>query len=145
MLSLRVICCGCVSFREREVRAMQIDGKAPYDSQNVFARILRGEVPCNKVFENEWVMAFHDIAPKAPVHVLIIPRQAYVSFMDFHTKASPDEIVGVMRSVGEVARHMGLEKNGYRLITNAGPDSGQEVPHFHIHLLGGKPLPLFPV
>ncbi|MBO5995856.1 MAG: histidine triad nucleotide-binding protein [Acetobacter sp.] len=124
---------------------MQIDGKAPYDSQNVFARILRGEVPCNKVFENEWVMAFHDIAPKAPVHVLIIPRQAYVSFMDFHTKASPDEIVGVMRSVGEVARHMGLEKNGYRLITNAGPDSGQEVPHFHIHLLGGKPLPLFPV
>ena len=124
---------------------MQIDGKAPYDSQNVFARILRGEVPCNKVFENEWVLAFHDIAPKAPVHVLIIPRQAYVSFMDFHTKASPDEIVGVMRSVGEVARHMGLEKNGYRLITNAGPDSGQEVPHFHIHLLGGKPLPLFPV
>ena len=124
---------------------MQIDGKAPYDSQNVFARILRGEVPCNKVFENEWIMAFHDIAPKAPVHVLIIPRQAYVSFMDFHTKASPDEIVGVMRSVGEVARHMGLEKNGYRLITNAGPDSGQEVPHFHIHLLGGKPLPLFPV
>ncbi|MBO6091410.1 MAG: HIT domain-containing protein, partial [Acetobacter sp.] len=96
---------------------MQIDGKAPYDSQNVFARILRGEVPCNKVFENEWIMAFHDIAPKAPVHVLIIPRQAYVSFMDFHTKASPDEIVGVMRSVGEVARHMGLEKNGYRLIT----------------------------
>ena len=124
---------------------MQIDGKAPYDSQNVFARILRGEVPCNKVFENEWVMAFHDIAPKAPVHVLIIPRQAYVSFMDFHTKASPDEIVGVMRSVGEVARHMGLEKNGYRLITNAGSDSGQEVPHFHIHLLGGKALPLFPV
>ena len=124
---------------------MQIDGNATYDSQNVFARILRGEVPCNKVFENEWVMAFHDIAPKAPVHVLIIPRQAYVSFMDFHTKASPDEIVGVMQSVGEVARHMGLEKNGYRLITNAGPDSGQEVPHFHIHLLGGKPLPLFPV
>ena len=124
---------------------MQIDGKAPYDSQNVFARILRGEVPCNKVFENEWVLAFHDIAPKAPVHVLIIPRQAYVSFMDFHAKASPDEIVGVMQSVGEVAQRMGLEKNGYRLITNAGPDSGQEVPHFHIHLLGGKPLPLFPV
>ncbi len=124
---------------------MQIDGKAPYDSQNVFARILRGEVPCNKVFENEWVLAFHDIAPKAPVHVLIIPRQAYVSFMDFHAKASPDEIVGVMQSVGEVAQRMGLEKNGYRLITNAGPDSGQEVPHFHIHLLGGKALPLFPV
>ncbi|MBO6037290.1 MAG: histidine triad nucleotide-binding protein [Acetobacter sp.] len=124
---------------------MRINGKGPYDPQNVFARILRDEIPCKKVFENEWVVAFHDISPKAPVHVLIIPRQPYVSFMDFHTKASPEEIVGVMHSVGEVARQLGLEENGYRLITNAGPDSGQEVPHFHIHLLGGKALPLFPV
>ena len=124
---------------------MVVNGKGPYDSQNIFAKILRGEIPCAKVFENDWVLAFYDIAPKAPVHVLIIPRNAYVSFMDFSSTAPAEEIAGVMQAAGEVARHMGLEENGYRLITNAGRDSGQEVPHFHLHLLGGKALPAFPI
>lgn len=121
-----------------------VTGKGPYDPQNIFARILRGEIPCKTVFENEWVLAFYDIAPKAPVHVLIIPRNPYVSFMDF-SKAPAEEIAGVMQAAGEIARTLGLEENGYRIITNAGTDSGQEVPHFHLHLLGGKALPAFPL
>ncbi|MBV1837425.1 histidine triad nucleotide-binding protein [Acetobacter estunensis] len=111
-----------------------------YDPNNIFARILRGEIPCKKVFENEWALAFHDIGPKAPVHVLVIPKGAYVSYADFSAKASSDEIVGFTRAVGHVAQMLGLEENGYRLISNVGPHSGQEVPHFHVHLLGGGPL-----
>ncbi|MFT8675323.1 MAG: histidine triad nucleotide-binding protein [Acetobacter sp.] len=122
---------------------MAVNGKGPYDPQNIFARILRGEIPCKKVFENEWVLAFHDIAPKAPVHILIIPKNAYVSFMDFSATAPAEEIAGVTRATGEIARAQGLEEGGYRLITNAGTNSGQEVPHFHLHLLGGKALPIF--
>ncbi|MBO1324426.1 histidine triad nucleotide-binding protein [Acetobacter sp. TBRC 12305] len=122
---------------------MAVNGKGPYDPQNIFAKILRGEIPCKKVFENEWVLAFHDIAPKAPVHILIIPKNPYVSFMDFSATAPAEEIAGVMRAAGEIAREQGLEEGGYRLITNAGPNSGQEVPHFHLHLLGGKVLPIF--
>ncbi|MCP1212925.1 histidine triad nucleotide-binding protein [Acetobacter okinawensis] len=123
---------------------MAVTGKGPYDPQNIFAKILRGEIPCKPVFENEWVLAFKDIAPKAPVHVLIIPKKPYVSFMDFSKNAPVEEIAEVMRSAGQIAHTLGLEEDGYRLITNAGTNSGQEVPHFHLHLMGGGPLPAFP-
>lgn len=124
---------------------MAVNGTGPYNSDNIFAKILRGDIPCKKVFENEWVLAFHDIAPKAPVHIIIIPKQPYVSFIDFSKNASTEEIAAVMRSTGQVAAALNLEESGYRVITNAGQNAGQEVPHFHLHVLGGKALPPFPV
>ncbi|MDN7352280.1 histidine triad nucleotide-binding protein [Acetobacter senegalensis] len=124
---------------------MAVNGTGPYNSDNIFAKILRGDIPCKKVFENEWVLAFHDIAPKAPVHIIVIPKQPYVSFIDFSKNASTEEIAAVMRSTGQVAATLNLEESGYRVITNAGQNAGQEVPHFHLHVLGGKALPPFPV
>ncbi|OYW43929.1 MAG: histidine triad nucleotide-binding protein [Sphingomonadales bacterium 32-68-7] len=119
---------------------MPIDATQPYDPNNVFAKILRGEIPCNKVFEDEWALAFHDIAPQAPVHVLVIPTGAYVSWDDFSARASAEEIAGFVRAVGHVAREQGLVEPGYRLLANLGADGGQEVPHLHVHLFGGAPL-----
>jgi histidine triad (HIT) family protein len=119
---------------------MPVNGLPPYDESNIFARILRGEVPCTKVYEDEWALAFHDLHPQAPVHVLIVPRGKYVSFADFSGAASPEEITGFTRAVGKVARDLGLEVQGYRLLANMGPHAGQEVPHFHVHLFGGRPL-----
>lgn len=116
---------------------MPVPGLGPYDEQNVFARILRGEIPCRRVFENEHALAFHDITPRAPVHVLVIPKGAYVSFADFSAQASPDEIAGFFRAVGQVASQLGLDEPGYRLLSNMGANGGQEVPHFHVHLFGG--------
>lgn len=110
-----------------------------YDDQNIFAKILRGEIPCDKVMETDHSLAFRDIAPARPVHVLVIPKGAYVSSDDFTAKASDAEIVDFWRTVGEVARGAGVEKSGYRLIANAGEDGHQEVPHFHMHVLGGAP------
>lgn len=124
---------------------MAVNGTGPYNSDNIFAKILRGDIPCKKVFENEWVLAFHDIAPKAPAHIIVIPKQPYVSFIDFSKNASTEEIAAVMRSTGQVAAALNLEESGYRVITNAGQNAGQEVPHFHLHVLGGKALPPFPV
>ncbi|GBQ09341.1 hypothetical protein AD933_03660 [Acetobacter malorum] len=124
---------------------MAVKGTGPYNPENIFAKILRGDIPCKKVFENEWVLAFQDIAPKAAVHILIIPKKPYVSFIDFTKTASEDEIAGVMKAAGQIASELGLDESGYRVITNAGENSGQEVPHFHLHLLGGQPLPPFPV
>lgn len=124
---------------------MAVNGTGPYNPDNIFAKILRGDIPCKKVFENGWVLAFHDIAPKAPVHVIIIPKKPYVSFIDFSKNASADEIAAVMQSTGQIAANLKLEESGYRVITNAGQNAGQEVPHFHLHLLGGKALPPFPV
>lgn len=124
---------------------MAVNGTGPYNPDNIFAKILRGDIPCKKVFENDWVLAFHDIAPKAPVHVIIIPKKPYVSFIDFSKNASADEIAAVMQSTGQIATDLKLEESGYRVITNAGQNAGQEVPHFHLHLLGGKALPPFPV
>ncbi|AUH64029.1 histidine triad nucleotide-binding protein [Paracoccus zhejiangensis] len=112
-----------------------------YDDQNIFARILRGEIPNQTVAENEHALAFRDIAPKAPVHVLVIPKGKYVSFDDFSAKASPEEITGFMRLCAEVAQLEGVTLdggNGYRAITNAGADGVQEVPHFHLHIMGGR-------
>jgi histidine triad (HIT) family protein len=119
---------------------MPIDATQPYDDQNVFAKILRGEIPCNTVYEDEWALAFHDIAPAAPVHVLVIPKGAYVSWDDFSARASADEIAGFVRAVGHVAREQGLVEPGYRLLANLGGHGGQEVPHLHVHLFGGAPL-----
>ncbi|WP_299840409.1 histidine triad nucleotide-binding protein [uncultured Paracoccus sp.] len=112
-----------------------------YDDQNIFARILRGEIPNQTVAENEHALAFRDIAPKAPVHVLVIPKGRYVSFDDFSAKATPEEITGFMRLCAEVARLEGVTLdggNGFRAITNAGSDGVQEVPHFHLHIMGGR-------
>jgi len=119
---------------------MPIDATQPYDPDNIFAKILRGEIPCKKVHEDEWALAFHDIAPQAPVHVLVIPKGAYVSWDDFSARARAEEIVGFVRAVGHVAREQGLVEPGYRLLANVGPNGGQEVPHLHVHLFGSKPL-----
>lgn len=119
---------------------MPVSGLPPYDDANVFARILRGEIPSKPVYEDEWAFAFHDINPMAPVHVLIVPKGRYCSFADFSAQASAEEIAGFMRAVGKVARELGLEAPGYRLLANVGADSGQEVPHFHVHLFAGRPL-----
>lgn len=119
---------------------MPIDATKPYDDQNIFAKILRGEIPSKRVYEDQWAIAFHDIAPAAPIHILVIPTGAYVSWDDFSAKASAEEIAGFVRAVGTVARDLGLVVPGYRLLANVGPDSGQEVPHLHVHLFGGKAL-----
>ena len=112
----------------------------PYDPQNVFARILRGEIPCRKVYEDEWSLAFHDVNPLAPVHVLVIPKGPYVSMADFTAKASDAELAGFFRAVGQVARDLGLEDGGYRMLANTGAAANQEVPHLHVHLFAGAPL-----
>lgn len=119
---------------------MPVSGLGPYDDSNVFARILRGEIPSRRVYEDEWAIAFHDIAPQAPVHVLVIPRGKYVSMADFTQNATADEIAGFVRAVGTVARQLGLEEPGYRVLANVGGHGGQEVPHLHVHLFGGAPL-----
>lgn len=111
-----------------------------YDDSNVFARVLRGELPCQKVYENEHALAFHDINPLAPTHVLVVPKGAYVSMADFSAKASSDEIAGFFRAVGETAQRLGVVESGYRLLANSGPDANQEVAHFHVHIFGGAPL-----
>ncbi|MEK9966811.1 MAG: histidine triad nucleotide-binding protein [Alphaproteobacteria bacterium] len=111
-----------------------------YDSENIFAKILRGEIPCNKVYEDDHALAFHDINPQAPTHVLVIPKGAYVSNADFTANASDAEIAGFLRAVGQVARELGLEAPGYRILANHGADSGQEVPHYHVHIFGGRAL-----
>jgi diadenosine tetraphosphate (Ap4A) HIT family hydrolase len=119
---------------------MPIDSKQAYDDQNIFAKILRGELPSNKLMENEHVLAFHDINPLAPVHVLVIPKGAYVSWDDFSEKASDAEIAALTRAVGEVARMVGADTQGYRVLSNVGKRGGQEVAHLHVHVFGGQPL-----
>ena len=119
---------------------MPIDATLPYDPGNIFARILRGEIPSTRVYENEWAVAFHDINAQAPHHVLVIPRGAYVSWDDFAARAPDAEIAGFVRAVGAVARAAGLVEPGYRLLANTGPHGGQEVPHLHVHILAGRPL-----
>ncbi len=119
---------------------MPIDATSPYDDQNVFAKILRGEIPNRTVFDDQWALAFHDISPQAPVHVLVIPKGAYVSWDDFSARASEAEIAGFVRAVGQVARDLELVAPGYRLLANVGQHGHQEVPHLHVHLFGGRPL-----
>ena len=119
---------------------MPIDATAPYDPDNIFAKILRGEIPSRTVYEDEHALAFHDIAPAAPVHILVIPKGAYVSWDDFSERASAEEIAGFVRAVGHVARAHDLVAPGYRLLANVGGHGGQEVPHLHVHLFGGRRL-----
>jgi len=119
---------------------MQTTGLPPYDENNIFARILRGEIPAKKIAEDAHALAFYDIAPQAPMHVLVIPKGPWVSAADFHTGASAEAIAGFWRMVGSVARDLGLEGSGYRLLSNIGADGGQEVPHFHVHIFGGRRL-----
>ena len=119
---------------------MPVSGLGAYDDNNIFAKILRGEIPSKKVFENEHALAFHDIHPLAPTHVLVIPKGKYVSLADFTAKANEAEIAGFFRAVGAVAKQLGLEGDGYRVLANMGAHSGQEVPHLHVHIFAGRPL-----
>ena len=119
---------------------MPIDATLPYDDQNIFAKILRGEIPCTKVHEDDHTLAFRDINPLAPFHVLVIPKGRYVSWDDFSGRASEVEQAAFVRAVGNVAREAGLVASGYRLLVNVGADGGQEVPHLHAHIFGERPL-----
>ncbi len=119
---------------------MPIDATQPYDPNNIFARILREEIPAKRIYEDEFALAFHDINPLAPAHILVIPKGAYVSWDDFSAQASDAEIAGFVRAVGKVARDAGLVDSGYRLLANTGVDSGQEVPHLHVHIFAGRSL-----
>ncbi|MFN3076565.1 MAG: histidine triad nucleotide-binding protein [Alphaproteobacteria bacterium] len=111
-----------------------------YDPGNVFARILRGEIPCRKIYEDAHTLAFHDVNPQAPVHALVIPKGAYVSMDDFTQKASAEEIAALFAAVGKVARELGIAESGYRFLSNCGINGHQEVPHLHIHVFGGRRL-----
>lgn len=117
---------------------MPIDSTLPYDDGNIFAKILRGEIPNRTVYEDDFALAFHDIAPQAPVHILVIPKGPYVSWDDFTAKGSDAEIAGFIRAVGHVAREAGLAAPGYRLLANVGQHGHQEVPHLHVHIFGGQ-------
>lgn len=119
---------------------MVVNARQPYDENNIFARILRGEIPCRKVHENAFALAFHDINPQADVHVLVIPKGPYVSFADFCADAPDALVTGFFRTVAEVAQELGLVESGYRLLANSGVHAHQEVPHFHVHLFGGHAL-----
>ena len=117
-----------------------IDPTLPYDDNNIFARILRRELPAEVIYEDEFAFAFPDINPQAPHHVLVIPKGRYVSWDDFSATASDAEIAGFVRAVGEVARAAGLVEPGYRLLANIGRDSHQMVPHLHVHIFAGRPM-----
>lgn len=119
---------------------MPIDATLPYDDSNIFAKILRGEIPSKRVYEDDVALAFHDINPQAPTHILVIPKGRYVSWDDFSANATDAEIAGFVRAVGNVARDHRLVAPGYRLLANIGTDGHQEVPHLHVHLFGGRAL-----
>ncbi len=111
-----------------------------YDEKNIFARILRGEIPCHKIYEDDFALAFHDVHPQAPVHALVIPKGAYENHAAFAHEANEAQQAGFTRAIGLVAQKLGVVESGYRLISNCGANGGQEVPHYHVHILGGGPL-----
>ena len=119
---------------------MPIDATQPYDDNNIFARLLRGEIPSKTVYEDEFALALHDINPLAPTHLLVIPKGSYVSWDDFSANASDAEIAGFVRAVGKVARDAGVAGDGYRILANIGENGHQEVPHLHVHIFGGRKL-----
>ena len=119
---------------------MPIDATHPYDDSNIFAKILRGQIPNRTVYEDDYALAFHDINPQAPVHILVIPKGRYVSWDDFTATATDAEVTGFIRAVGHVAREAGLPAPGYRLLSNIGGHGHQEVPHLHVHIFGGVQL-----
>lgn len=125
----------------RSIRASTSRGEMmAYDDSNVFAKILRGELPCKKVYENDHALAFHDINPLMPVHVLVIPKGAYVTLDDFTDSGSPEALAGFMQAVGETAKLLGVCEDGYRIVANNGEHANQEVPHFHVHIFGGRQI-----
>ena len=112
-----------------------------YDNQNIFAKILRGEIPCNKIYEDDFVLSFYDINPQKKIHALVIPKGKYIDLDDFSSNASNDEIVGLMKGITTVSKKLGISSNdgkGYRALANVSDDGGQEVPHLHFHLFGGE-------
>ena len=112
-----------------------------YDENNIFAKILRGEIPCKKIYENEYVLSFHDINPQKKIHALVIPKGKYIDLDDFNAKASDKEIVGLLKGISIVAKKLGISLDmgkGYRTLSNLSEDGGQEVPHLHFHLFGGE-------
>lgn len=111
-----------------------------YDPNNVFAKILRGEIPCKKIYENAHALAFHDIRPQAKIHALVIPKGAYATMTEFSAQASATEIEGFVRAIGETAKAVGVTEGGYRILANNGANAHQEVPHLHIHIFGGQGL-----
>ena len=115
-----------------------------YDKNNIFAKILRGEIPCKKIYENEYVLAFHDANPQKKIHALVVPKGEYVNLDDFSSKASEKEIVGLIKGVETVAKKLGISEvvkgKGYRSLVNVGEDGGQEVPHLHFHIFGGEKI-----
>ena len=119
---------------------MPINATEPYDDNNIFAKILRKEIPSTPIYDDEFAYAFPDINPAAPTHILVIPKGRYVSWDDFSARASDAEIAGFVRAVGKVARDAGLVADGYRLLANTGMNSNQQVPHLHVHIFGGRPL-----
>ncbi len=119
---------------------MPVDATQAYDDQNIIAKILRGEIPNKTIYENEWALALYDINPQAPVHALVVPKGPYVSWDDFSRDASDAEIAGFTRAIGIAARELGLVEQGYRILANIGLYSGQEIPHLHVHIFGGKAL-----
>ena len=112
----------------------------PYDENNIFAKILKGDIPCDKVFEDDYALAFRDIAPQKKIHILVIPKGNYIDIVDFGVRASEEEVAGFYKAVSKIASDEGLIKNGFRSIANTGEFGGQEVLHFHLHLLGGEPV-----
>ena len=112
-----------------------------YDNNNIFAKILRGEIPCKTVYENDYVLAFHDINPQKKIHVLVIPKGKYVDLDDFNNKASDKEIIELNKAITHVSNNLlGIKDNGYRMLTNIGSDGGQEVPHLHFHIFAGEKI-----
>ena len=113
-----------------------------YDKNNIFAKILRGEIPCKKIYENEYILAFFDANPQKKIHALVIPKGAYINFDDFSSKASEIEIIALIKGIGEVAKKLGISEvakgGGYRSLVNIGENGGQEVPHLHFHIFGGE-------
>ena len=109
-----------------------------YDKNNIFAKIIRSEIPCKKVYENDYVLAFHDINPQKNIHVLVIPKGEYLDLDDFNSRASDKEIVAFNKAITHVSNLLGVKDNGYRALTNIGSDGGQEVPHLHFHIFAGE-------
>ena len=114
-----------------------------YDENNIFAKILRNEIPCNKIYEDDYVLSFHDINPQKKIHALVIPKGKYINFDDFSLRASSDEMVGLLKGINKVAKKLGISTEvgqGYRALSNISVDGGQEVPHLHFHLFGGEKI-----
>ena len=136
----QILCAILMTFSLSGTGEERVDAMAEYDPENVFARILRGELPADIVYESEHALAFHDIRPRAKVHVLVIPKGPYTNILTFNDKATAEEKLGLLDAISQTARVMGVDESGFRLVSNTGQHGGQTVPHLHVHLLGGEPV-----